>query len=195
MNTKKTTMGERIFLLRRMKGISQEDLARHIGVSRQSVSKWELGDSEPETAKIVELSRYFGISTDELLGMIDCKSNGNEIVPHKSTREKKARPLIQEGELRGILRLFGKGIKKHSYAFGYILMLYGAVILIFQLIGRAMLKGFLSNQQQMIGFGALMDPPGTSAFSGFFTVLLFLGIVLVVGGFILSLILKKKFKK
>lgn len=195
MSTEKTTIGERILSLRRMKGISQEDLAQHIGVSRQSVSKWELGDSEPETAKIVELSRYFGVSTDELLGMEDCESAVNGSFSKNSTGENKSQTFIREEELTGFLRVFGKGIKRHSYAFGYILMIYGAVMLIFQFIGRIMFQGFLSAKTNMMPFNGQMGTSGGSIASGFFTVFLFLGIALVVGGFILSLVLKKKFKK
>lgn len=56
-----------ITALRRQHGWSQEDLAARLGVSRQSVSKWESGTSVPELERIIELSRIFGISTDALL--------------------------------------------------------------------------------------------------------------------------------
>jgi transcriptional regulator with XRE-family HTH domain len=58
---------EKIFALRKQKGLSQEQLAEHIDVSRQSISKWELGESVPELASIVRLSEVFGVSTDYLL--------------------------------------------------------------------------------------------------------------------------------
>lgn len=61
------TLGEKIQQLRKATGISQEQLAEQLGVSRQSVSKWELDDAIPETSKIVLLSELFSISTDELL--------------------------------------------------------------------------------------------------------------------------------
>lgn len=49
------------------KGLSQEVLAEKLGVSRQSVSKWELGQSLPEVDKIVAMSKLFSITTDDLL--------------------------------------------------------------------------------------------------------------------------------
>lgn len=59
---------EKILQSRKALGFSQEQLAEQVGVSRQSISKWETGQSAPELDKLVALSRVFGISTDELLG-------------------------------------------------------------------------------------------------------------------------------
>lgn len=53
--------------LRKMGKITQEELAEKLGVSRQSVSKWETGDAYPETEKIIALCRMFGVSMDELM--------------------------------------------------------------------------------------------------------------------------------
>lgn len=58
---------ERIQELRKQKGISQEELANELGVSRQAVSKWESGQSFPELDNIVALSDYFGVSADHIL--------------------------------------------------------------------------------------------------------------------------------
>ena len=61
------TLGEKIQQLRKAAGLSQEQLAAQLGVSRQSVSKWELNEAVPELSKIVALSELFAVSTDELL--------------------------------------------------------------------------------------------------------------------------------
>ena len=53
---------------RKQKGLSQEELAFRLGVSRQSVSKWESGQSTPELERIIEIADLFGISLDELIG-------------------------------------------------------------------------------------------------------------------------------
>ncbi len=63
------TFGERLMKLRRAKGLSQEALGDMVGVTRQTVSKWERGDSTPELEKLVELARVFGVSLDELAGL------------------------------------------------------------------------------------------------------------------------------
>lgn len=60
-------IGEKITLLRMNKDISQEALAEALGVSRQSVSKWEMGGALPQIDKVLQLSKIFGASTDELL--------------------------------------------------------------------------------------------------------------------------------
>lgn len=60
-------LAEKIALLRRRSGLSQEELAEQMQVSRQSVSKWESGTSIPDLEKILRLSALFGVSTDFLL--------------------------------------------------------------------------------------------------------------------------------
>ncbi|MGM9538472.1 MAG: helix-turn-helix domain-containing protein [Candidatus Onthomonas sp.] len=61
------TLGDKIFQLRKQQGWSQEELAEHCQVSRQSVSKWEINQSVPDLDKLVTLSRIFGVTTDYLL--------------------------------------------------------------------------------------------------------------------------------
>lgn len=61
------TLGQKIQQLRKASGISQEQLAEQLHVSRQSVSKWELDDAVPELSKIILLSDLFAITIDELL--------------------------------------------------------------------------------------------------------------------------------
>lgn len=61
------TLGEKILKLRTEQGLSQETFGERLGVSRQSVSKWETDQSIPELDKIVAISEMFGVSTDYLL--------------------------------------------------------------------------------------------------------------------------------
>lgn len=60
-------IGDRIQSLRKARGLSQEELAAQIGVSRQAVSKWEAGQSQPDMDKVIALSHLFGVTTDFLL--------------------------------------------------------------------------------------------------------------------------------
>lgn len=69
-------IADRIQHLRKSRGISQEELAEQIGVSRQAVSKWESGQSTPDLEKIILLSDYFETTTDYLLkGMEPAKES------------------------------------------------------------------------------------------------------------------------
>lgn len=60
-------LSERLLKLRKEKGLSQEELANELGVSRQTVSKWETGESMPDFDKIIPLCEFYGITSDELL--------------------------------------------------------------------------------------------------------------------------------
>ena len=61
------TFGEKLIRLRKIKGITQDELAAIIGVSRQAVYKWENGKSYPEVSKLLEIKTLFNISIDNLL--------------------------------------------------------------------------------------------------------------------------------
>lgn len=61
------SIGEKIYDLRKKKNMSQEELANIINVSRQTISKWETGETNPDFDKIVPLCDFFEITTDELL--------------------------------------------------------------------------------------------------------------------------------
>ena len=63
------TFGERLMKLRRERGLSQEALGDMVDVTRQTVSKWERGESTPELEKLMELARIFEISLDGLAGL------------------------------------------------------------------------------------------------------------------------------
>lgn len=68
-------LSEKIMLLRKKEGWSQEELANHLQISRQAVSKWESGQSMPDTDKIIQLSQLFHVTTDYLL--LDQENEGN----------------------------------------------------------------------------------------------------------------------
>lgn len=58
---------DKLLKLRKLQGLSQQELADQLHVSRQSVSKWELGESQPDLNNIIMLSQLFQVSTDYLL--------------------------------------------------------------------------------------------------------------------------------
>lgn len=96
---------EKIVRLRKIKGITQDELASAVGVSRQAVYKWECGQSYPEASKLIELKALFGISIDDLL------DESYEIaLPEKKRRRRmtKARAERLEAEVKAELAATGE---------------------------------------------------------------------------------------
>ena len=80
-------LADKIVSLRKKAGWSQEELAEQLGVTRQSVSKWEGAQSVPDMVKVVQMSRLFGVTTDYLL---------------KDEIEEQAAALVEESPLRRV---------------------------------------------------------------------------------------------
>ena len=68
-------IGENIKRIRRERNLTQEEVATHLGISFQSISKWERGDGYPDITMLPVLSNYFGISVDDLLGVSEIEKN------------------------------------------------------------------------------------------------------------------------
>lgn len=81
------TFGEKLQALRKQKGMSQEQLASQITVSRQAISKWELDNSLPDTENVIQLSEIFDVSIDYLLkdNVQNIKEN---LVPSTNKKQK-----------------------------------------------------------------------------------------------------------
>ena len=84
------TTADKILKLRKEQGLSQEAFSEKLGVSRQSVSKWESGVSVPDTEKILAMSELFGVSTDYLL------KDAEEVISENDEIEKE--PFAEESE-------------------------------------------------------------------------------------------------
>lgn len=95
-------LADKIIELRKTRGWSQEELAEKISVTRQSVSKWESGQSLPDLDKILQLSQIFDVSTDYLLKDENSQENsiqhndGESDVRHVSDKEAEAFLNIKE---------------------------------------------------------------------------------------------------
>lgn len=79
---------EKIVRLRKIKGITQDEFANAVGVSRQAVYKWESGQSYPEVAKLLEIKLLFNISIDDLLD-----DNFDIAMPEKKKRKRTHKPV------------------------------------------------------------------------------------------------------
>jgi len=60
-------LSEKLYKLRKNSGLSQEQLAEQLNVSRQAISKWEQGTAIPESEKLISISNYFDVTVDYLL--------------------------------------------------------------------------------------------------------------------------------
>lgn len=82
------SFSENLMRLRKSKGLSQEEFANEINVSRQTVSKWELGTSTPEMEKLIQMANFFGISVDDLVNSEDATSKVNNTVSTDEINQK-----------------------------------------------------------------------------------------------------------
>ncbi len=98
---------EKLQKLRKERGWSQEELASRIAVSRQAVSKWELGTAVPDTDNIVQLSKLFGITTDYLIkDNLDC----DEDIPAVARTAANVRKLLIAGIVTLVLGVIIIGV-------------------------------------------------------------------------------------
>ena len=127
------TFGERICRLRMARGLSQEELAAELQVSRQSVSKWETGSSVPELDKLLRLSEVFGVTLDELVkgapipdggGVEETAADGRTA---EGTEPSAASTAARRGP-DGIQRIVGAVLLGFAVLFGMLLPLLGVDI-------------------------------------------------------------------
>lgn len=90
------TIGKRIAFFRKEKGLTQEELAQHMGISPQAVSKWENDQTCPDISALPKLSRLFGVTVDELL-------EGKEALPAVRVLPPEQRRDIKDMLLRVIV--------------------------------------------------------------------------------------------
>ena len=103
--------GEKLKKLRKARGLSQEQLADELQVSRQAISKWELGESTPDTDNLVALSDYFGVSIDYLL------------------RDKEVSDVFEKVTVREVQPIVSSGCLKKG-VIGFILFVIGWIFVI-----------------------------------------------------------------
>ena len=77
------TIGKRIAHLRKEKGLTQEELAQHMGISPQAVSKWENDQTCPDISALPKLARLFGVTVDELLEGKEALPAGRVLPPEE----------------------------------------------------------------------------------------------------------------
>lgn len=161
-------LNEKILYYRRAAKLSQEELAAMVGVSRQAVSKWELGDTTPEVDKLLALARAFGVTTDELLdGSEPSRGQEEAEAPGKDPPHRAPSDPPQEGNFEKTTGLIGRLIRTYGWLAGVRIALSG---LGFTLVGALARWGFgamFGASESMMssfgGFGGGVEfSPGTS---------------------------------
>jgi transcriptional regulator with XRE-family HTH domain len=125
-------LGKKIQQLRRDNGLSQEELASKLTISRQAISKWELGESMPDTENVVQLSKLFKVTTDYRLND-DYKYETKKVVDEQVLESKPDN--IDERSLDKSFNL-KKYIKKHkvwiiTIASAVVLAVFAALVMLF----------------------------------------------------------------
>lgn len=108
------TLGEKLQTLRRSCGLSQEQLAEILEVSRQAVSKWENGESAPDLDRLRAICTYFGVTTDYLIW--DEPEDAPRGAEEARSREAQKKPLRET-------------VREHGEWAGYALAIVGGLLL------------------------------------------------------------------
>lgn len=191
---------EKIFRCRRQLGLSQEELAERIGVTRQAVSKWEQGISVPELESLVALARIFGVTTDYLLSEETADQH----------KEAAAQQLPKQDWLDRLPGVLQKGFRRYGWLLGVYMAVGGGLFAGLGALGKFMVESMFS------GMNGITDPFGggfpmyDSVFDQFqqqanqmaannpvsimCNAIMIFGFVLMTAGILLAIYLKKKSK-
>ena len=138
-------LADKIIALRKKAGWSQEELAQQLGVTRQSVSKWEGAQSIPDLDKILQMSRIFGVSTDYLL-----KDEQDETDSLSSSKEESALRRVSMEEASAYLSL--RKAAAPRIALATLLCIISPILLIF-LAGASDTGYILMSEDAAAGLG------------------------------------------
>ena len=141
-------LNEKIIYCRKKAGLSQLDLADKLGVSRQSVSKWETGESNPDVAKIPLLAREFGVSADWLL------SEDEPTEPQTAAAAQSDSPLYPDW-VEHLPSHLAKMVKQFGWLYGVRMAVSGAVITGIGCLARAAFRNMLSPVPSFMGMGGM----------------------------------------
>ncbi len=109
-------IGNNIAVLRKKKGITQEELANELGVSAQAVSKWENNSSCPDVSLLTKIADYFGVSVDALLraqedDIVDSKEEKDDNVKSADDKKNIVIKITQQNGKENIIKVPFKFVK------------------------------------------------------------------------------------
>ena len=126
-------LADKIIDLRKKNGWSQEELAEQLGVSRQSISKWESAQSVPDMNRILAMSRLFGVSTDYLL-KDELEPERDERISTESLPEESALRRVEMEEANAFLETRAMAAKR--IALGVLFCIFSPIVLIILSAGQ-----------------------------------------------------------
>lgn len=205
-------LSEKILYCRKKAGMSQLDLADALGVSRQAVSKWETGESNPDVTKLPQMAALFGVTTDYLLSDEPVEKNAE---PAEAPEPHQNPPVYPEW-VNNLPRHMMNMVKKFGWLYGLRVAVGGALMTAMGLLGRWMFKtmffsgagtsyggwttsgdvpqSILNGLNRQSGFVTSgLDSFHSTAWnvaSGFTGFIIFLGICTLLCGVVLALVLR-----
>lgn len=210
-------LNEKILYYRKAAKLSQEELADRVGVSRQAVSKWELGESTPDVDKLLSLARAFGVTTDELLSEAEPAQADTE-----PSAEGPSSPSPAGDSFDKFSGKLGQLIRRYGWLAGVYIALSGLGATVIGALARWGFGAFFAASNRMMSdFGGMgggwsySGPPELEAeimgqlgiapaspfggietfFYGFATVILVIGILTMLAGGVLAVVLYQKGRK
>ena len=159
-------LNEKILYYRKAAKLSQEELAAQVGVSRQAVSKWELGDATPEVDKLLALARAFGVTTDELLSEDEPAGSQEQVPPKEEPPVYTVPNTPAPDNFDKATGFLGRLIRTYGWLFGLRVALSGLGVTIVGALARWGFGAMLDTSSQLMGgFGGFGSMGGVQ-FSG-----------------------------
>ena len=148
----------KILYCRKKAGLSQEALAEKLGVSRQSVSKWETGEAVPELPKLVLLAKAFGVTTDWLLSESEPEPETppEPEAPPVNTAFDAEKGTPESNWVESIPGVIGRLIRRYGWLYGVYTALGGLAFIVIGVIARGV---SLSMERSFLGAMNSVSPP------------------------------------
>ena len=143
-------IGKQIKALRLRRGVTQEAMARHFGITAQAVSKWETGDAVPEIGKLVSLAKTFDVTTDWLL-------SEEEPENHRETEYERFEKAADDW-MDAVPGVLGKLVRRFGWIAGVYIAICGGGLAGVGLIAKTMVNSVVNGfnnaaNNMMSGFG------------------------------------------
>ena len=119
---------EKLLEMRKKQGLSQEELGMELQVSRQTISKWEAGQSYPDFQRLVMLSDYFNITLDELVKNIDVQD-----VRERNLTDEKISSIFSDVER---VKNICSDIMKYLSILGYFILGFTSIVFVIAIIRK-----------------------------------------------------------